>query len=235
MKKRALSVAALVVTATLTVDGARAQFVVIDPANLIQNIFTAARSLVQIQNQIQQLVNEAKNLESLRFNSLTGLQATLAQLSRLIGQAQGLSFQLNQATQQFSRLYPNGYAGVPRSQMDADAQTRWVNSHEALRTAVVMQAQANTNLTQDQALLADLVNNSQGAAGALQAIQATNQLLALNAKHLMQMQQMGVTQDRSVTAENARAVEAQARTLEFRQRFMTPVTAYTPQDVTGIN
>jgi conjugal transfer/entry exclusion protein len=51
----------------------------------------------------------------------------------------------------------------------------------------------------------------------------------------MQTQQMSMAQDRSVAAENARAVEAQARTAEFRLRFMTPVTNYTPQNVNGIN
>jgi len=232
MKKFASVAIVLLMLCAGTAEG---QFVVIDPANLIQNILTAARSLIQIENQIQQLANEARNLESLGFNSLGRLQATLATLSRLVGQAQGLSFQLGQATQQYARLYPNGYAGVPRTQMDADAQNRWVNSHEALRTAIEMQAQANMNLTQDQAVLADLISQSQGAAGALQAIQVTNQLLALAAKHLMQMQQMGVAEDRGVSAESARAVEAQARTYEFRQRFMTPATTYSPQDVTGVN
>lgn len=235
MKKTPIAAVALCATLFFGAEGVRAQFVVLDPFNLIQNILTAARSLIQIENQVQQLANEAKNLESLQFNSAAQLQATLGQLSRLIGQAQGLSFQLTQATQQFERLYPNGYAGVSRTQINADAQARWVNSHEALRTAVQMQAQANQNLASDQSVLSDLLTQSQGAGGALQAIQATNQLLALNAKHMMQMQQMGVAQDRSVAAENARAVEAQARTLEYRQRFMTPVTTYTPQNVSGVN
>ena len=235
MKRIVIAATALCLAVFLNVDGARAQFLVLDPVNLIQNIWTAARSLIQIENQVRELANEARNLESLGFNSSGRLQLTLGELSRLIGQAQGLSFQLGQATQQFERLYPDGYAGVSRTQMNADARTRWVNSHEALRTAIEMQAQANQNLSSDQSVLADLVSQSQGAGGALQAIQATNQLLALNAKHLVQAQQLSVAQDRSVASENARTLEAHARTAEFRQRFMTQVSVYTPRDVAGIN
>jgi len=56
--------------------------------------------------------------------------------------------------------------------MTADAQARWVNSHEAYRTAVQMQAQASDNFPQDEVVLANLVGSSQAADGALQALQA---------------------------------------------------------------
>src|SRR5258707_2714023 len=97
---------------------AQAQFVVIDPANLIQNTLSAIRSLTQIENQIQSLANEAvmleneaKNLTNLNFNSLGRLQGILGTIQRLLNQAQGLSLQLAQANAQFTRLYPNSYAG----------------------------------------------------------------------------------------------------------------------------
>jgi len=112
--------------------------------------------------------------------------------------------------------------------MIADAQARWTNSHEALRTAVQMQAQANENFPQDQAVLANLVASSQAADGALQAMQAGNQLLALQAKQLIQAQQIAVAQDRAVAIEQARAVEAQERSRVMRLGFMTGQTNYGP-------
>ena len=59
MKKRlvAAAIAAMLCTAT-----AHAQWVVIDPTNLVQNTLTAIRTLEQINNQIQQLQNEAQML-----------------------------------------------------------------------------------------------------------------------------------------------------------------------------
>jgi P-type conjugative transfer protein TrbJ len=207
---------------------ATAQFVVIDPANLIQNTLTALRELQQIQNEIQQLENEAKNLEHLNFNSLGSLQAILATTQRLLNQSQGIAFTLAQAQATFTKFYPNAYNGSSSDQMIADAQARWTNSHEALRTAVQMQAQANENFPQDQAVLANLVASSQAADGALQAMQAGNQLLALQAKQLIQAQQIAVAQDRAVAIEQARAVEAQERSRVMRLGFMTGQTNYGP-------
>ena len=210
---------------------AGAQWVVIDPANLIQNTLTALRELQQIQNEIQQLENEAKNLEHLNFNSLASLQAILATTQRLLGQTQGIAFTLAQAQATFARLYPSSYANASGAQMAADAQARWVNSHEAYRTAVQMQAQASDNFPQDQVVLANLVGSSQAADGALQALQAGNQLLALQAKQLIQAQQIAVAQDRAVAIEQARAVEAQERSRVMRLGFMTEQTVYGPAPV----
>jgi type IV secretion system protein TrbJ len=228
--RRALAAAC----ATLLLIGScpvSAQFVVIDPANLIQNTLTALRELQQIENEIQQLENEAKNLEHLNFNSLGSLIAILATTQQLLNQTQGIAFTLAQAQATYARLYPDSYANASGNQMIADAQARWMNSHEALRTAVQMQSQASENFPQDQTVIANLVGASQSADGALQALQAGNQLLALQAKQLIQAQQIAVAQDRAVAAEQARAVEAQERSRVMRLGFMTEQTIYGPVPV----
>jgi P-type conjugative transfer protein TrbJ len=94
-----------------------------------------------------------------------------------------------------------------------------------------MQAQASQNLAVDEDTLSDLVNRSQGAVGALQAAQATNQLLALQARQAIQGQQLRITQDRAVALEQARAVAAQERAREVRRRFQGDGSRYTPQSV----
>jgi type IV secretion system protein TrbJ len=236
--KRAIS--ALVTIASLAwALPAAAQFVVIDPANLLQNTFTAARELTQIENQVlelqneaQMLINEAKNLTSLNYSSLGRLQALLATTQRLLNQAQGLSYQLAAVQQQYASLYPENYAaGTSFDQLNQDSLTRWLDSHRALDTTLQMQAQANMNFPQDQAVLSDIVNASQSAVGALQAIQSTNQLLALQARQSIQTQQIAIAQDRATALEQARAVEADARARELRRAFMTQTTKYTPQNI----
>ena len=233
---RTLTVAVIALILTVPVH---AQLVVLDPFNLIQTTLTAIRSAIQIENQIQSLENEAvmleneaKNLSSLNFNSLSRLQAILAKIQQLLNQAQGLSLQLQQATAQFARYYPNAYAGASIDQMMSDRAQQWTNSHEALRTTVQVQAQSQQNFASDESVIADLVAQSQGAIGALQAAQATNQLLALHAKQLIQAQQMAIAQDRVTALEHARAVEAEARSNAMRLSFMTQQTDYTPIDIT---
>ena len=237
MKKTLLAIAAAVLMSTM--PAAQAQWVVIDPTNLVQNILTAARALQQINNQIQQLQNEAqmltnqsKNLTSLNFSALNQLQSALSATNQLLQQAQGLAFNLTQMETQFAQLYPNAYtASTSANQMALDASQRWQNSLEALRTATQVQSQSVQNFTSDEQILSDLVNSSQSAVGALQATQATNQLLALQARQAIQAQQLQITQDRAAALEQARQVAVHARAVEVRNRFHGTGTPRTPSPV----
>ena len=230
MKKQLLAAAAASLIAIA--PAAHAQWVVIDPTNLAQNIMTAANTLEQINNQIKQLQNQARNLTSLDFSALGELRAALAATNQLIQQGQGLAFNVAQMEMDFRRLYPQSYsAAISGTQMATDARTRWTNSLEALRTAAKVQSQAVQNFTSDERTLTNLVNRSQSAAGALQAMQATNQLLALQSRQAMQAQQLQITQDRAEALEQARQVAVQERAREVRRRFQGDGTAYTPYTV----
>lgn len=237
MKKRLLAVAAAALICVVPV--AQAQWVVIDPTNLAQNILTAAHTLEQINNQIKQLqneaqslMNEARNLASLPFNVVNRLRANLDTTRQLIAQARGLAFDIQNMDQQFAQLYPEQYAAsVSGNRMFQDAHQRWQNTLQGLQTAMRMQAQVSQNLNQDEGVLADLVDQSQSATGALQAMQATNQLLALQAKQSIQTQQLQLTQGRAASLELARQAAAVERGREVTRRFIGSGTAYTPQSV----
>lgn len=237
MKK--ILLAAVVAVLIALAPGAHAQWVVIDPTNLVQNILTAARTLEQINNQIRQLQNEAqmltnqaRNLTGLNFSALAELRAALSATNQLIQQAQGLAFNVSQMEADFRRLYPESYsAAISGTQMALDARSRWRNSLEALRTATKVQSQAVQNFASDERTLTDLVNRSQSAVGALQAMQATNQLLALQSRQAMQAQQLQITQDRAAALEQARQVAVQERAREVRRRFQGDGTPYTPAAV----
>jgi P-type conjugative transfer protein TrbJ len=233
--KRLSLIAVLTLSATFALP-ARAQFVVIDPANLLESTLTALRTLTQIQNQVQQLSNEAimleneaRNLKGLNFSTLNRLLATLQSTNQLILQAQGLGFTLLHAEQGFAQNYPTAYPStVSNAQMAQDAHLRWSNSLEAYRTSIEVQSQAQANFAADQATLTDLVNQSQSAVGALQATQATNQLLALHARQMIAEQQLRITQDRATALEAARAIAAEERAHEVRAQFNALGVPYTP-------
>ncbi|MDZ4048069.1 MAG: P-type conjugative transfer protein TrbJ, partial [Pseudoxanthomonas sp.] len=102
---------------------------------------------------------------------------------------------------------------------------------DGLHTAMRMQAQVSQNLASDEGVRSDLVRRSQSATGALQAAQATNQLLALQAKQSIQAQQLQITQDRAASLELARQAAATERAREVRRRFIGTGTPYTPHAV----
>ena len=238
--KRHLPLIALALLLAMPLPG-RAQITVFDPSNFVQNSLTAARTLmevnnqlVQLQNEAQMLLNDAMNLTSLPFNIVNQLRATLATTSALIRQAQGIAFDLTRARSQFNASYPAFYpSGTSGAALLADNLQRGINSLDALQTTVDMQAQAAQNLGADESYLAELVGRSQAAIGALQAMQATNQLLALQSRQAIQEQQLRLTQDRAVALEHARGVAEEARSRVVRERFMGNGTPYTPQAVGG--
>ena len=167
------------------------------------------------------LTNEARNLQSLNFNSLSQILNLLNTTNRLISQAQGMPFNVTSVNTQFMRYYPQSYLpSISANQMASDAQTRWTYSLAALQTSMRLQAQAVQNAASDQSTLSSLVSQSQSAGGALQASQATNQLIALETRQAMQEQQLRLTQDRATALEAARAVAAEARALVVRAQFI---------------
>ncbi len=237
MKKTLLATVAAALFCTL--PAAQAQWAVIDPTNLVQNALTAIRTLEQINNQVRQLqneaqmlINQARNLTSLDYNVVNRLRSTLATTERLIAEAQGLAYDVASMDREFARLYPQEYAAtVSGDRMAQDARERWRHTLDGLHTAMRMQAQVSQNLSEDEGVLADLVGQSQSATGALQAAQATNQLLALQAKQTIQSQQLQLTQDRAASLELARQAAATERAREVRRRFHGEGTPYTPQTV----
>ena len=212
---------------------------VIDPTNLVQNTLTAVRTLEQINNQVEQLqhesqmlINQARNLASLDYNVVNRLRASLMKSERLIAEARGLAYDVQTLDSEFARLYPDEYAAtISGDQMHRDARERWAHTLDGLHLAMRMQAQVSRNLDSDESALADLVRQSQSATGALQVMQATNQLLALQAKQSVQAQQLQLTQDRAASLELARQAAAVERAREIRRRFLGKGTPYTPYPV----
>ncbi|WP_439888281.1 P-type conjugative transfer protein TrbJ [Pseudomonas sp. MBLB4123] len=212
---------------------------VIDPTNLVQNTLTAVRTLElinnqvsQLQNESQMLVNQARHLARLDYNVVNRLRVTLASTERLLAEAQGLAFEVQRLDREFARLYPADYArDISGQRMAQEARERWRQGLDGLHTAMRVQAQVAQNLAQDERVLAELVQQSQAAGGALQAAQATNQLLALQAKQSIQAQQLQITQNRAIALELARQAAAAEEARELRRRFMGSGTPYTPYPV----
>src|ERR1700733_1574505 len=94
-----LATTAIVVGLVAAPPLAQAQLAVIDSSNLTQNLLTAARTLQQINNQItqiqqflQMLQNQQRNLTALPFSVLQQLSQTVSRLTSLMGQAQGILY-----------------------------------------------------------------------------------------------------------------------------------------------
>ena len=94
-----------------------------------------------------------------------------------------------------------------------------------------VQAQVSAAIKADEDTLAEVAGRSSSAVGVLSAVQATNELLALQAKQMMQGQALQLAQDRAAASEAARALAADERARAVRDRFRGGGSAYAPLPV----
>jgi P-type conjugative transfer protein TrbJ len=215
-----------------------AQVVVFDPNNYAQNVLTAARALQQINNQImslqnqaQMLINQAKNLVNLPFSSLQQLQQSIQRTQQLLNQAQRIAYDVQQINNAFSTTYAPASASVSNQALISNAQSRWQTSVAALQDALKVQAGVVGNLDTNRTQMSALVTSSQSATGALQATQAGNQLVALQAQQLADLTAAVAAQGRAQSLEAAQRTTAQDQGREQLRRFLIPGVGYQPTTV----
>ena len=225
--------AAAVVTPTTPAHA----FIVFDPSNYSQNVLTAARTLEQINNQIrslqnqaQGLINQAKNLATIDFPEVQAITQTMQQIDNLMAQARAVQFRVAGLDQQLRQLYPESFGkALTLDAQVAAARRRLDTEMSAYQQTMGIQAQVAENVQADAGTLNAIIARSQGAQGALQASQATNQLLALVAKQQFQLQQMMAAQFRADAIERANRAQAEADARAATTRFLGSGSAYTPQ------
>jgi P-type conjugative transfer protein TrbJ len=215
-----------------------AQWIVFDPNNYAQNVLTAARELQQINNQItslqnqaQMLINQAKNLASLPYSSLQQLQSSIQRTQQLLAQAQRIAYDVQQIDRAFSTNYAPATGGQSNQALITNAQSRWQNSVAALQDALRVQAGVVGNLDTNRTQTSALITSSQGASGALQATQAGNQILALQAQQLADLTATVAAQGRAQNLESAQRAAAQDQGREQLRRFLTPGQGYQSSNV----
>jgi len=221
----------------LTSTPAAAQLSVFDPSNYTQNVLTAARTLQQINQQVQQLQNEArmllnmdKHLSRIDFPQLDQLRQRLQDIDRLMGQAQGIDFRVDQLDQRYRQLFPDSFdTTLRRDQRVAAARQRLDNEMASFRQTMGVQSQIVENVRDDAQTLGAIVARSQSAEGSLQAQQATNQLLALATKQQFQLQNLMAAQFRSQSLESARRSQSHREARDRTTRFLGDGNAYTPR------
>lgn len=239
MSRRRLGLAiSIVAVSLLTTAPSGAQWIVFDPNNYVQNVLTAARELQQINNQItslqneaQMLINQAKNLASLPYSSLQQLQSSIQRTQQLLNQAQRIAYDVQQIDRAFATSYGPATSSQSDSALIAGAQSRWQNSVAAFQDALRVQAGVVGNLDTNRIQTSALVSSSQGASGALQATQAGNQILALQAAQLADLTATVAAQGRAQSLESARRAAAQDQAREQLRRFLTSGQGYQSSSV----
>ncbi|ESY01368.1 conjugal transfer protein TrbJ [Mesorhizobium sp. LNJC405B00] len=233
---RRMAAGALVAAAALSSAPALA-FIVFDPRNYAENLLSASRALEQIENQVtslqneaQMLINQAKNLTSLPTSMLDQIEGNFSEMKTLLGEASKLAYSVQDIDSQFTSTYENFGSDLSGQQLVDGARERWQTSVSAFEHSLKAGAVAvdNTDGTRQQA--SALVGASQSAVGVLQATQAGNQLLAVQARQVADLTAMLAAQGRAAALEQARQAAAQEQAREQFSRFMTG-SSYSPSSI----
>ena len=235
---RAFFLGTALATSLVIAGPVSADLPVIDISNLKQSILTAAHTLREVNNQItqiqqfvQMLQYEARNLLSLPFSALQQITSAIDQVNSLMKQAQSLAYDLARIDQQFQQLFPSYSGNVTQAKLLSDARARWQASVYTFKHTMEVQSRIVSDIPADEATLSRLVGQSQGAAGALQGIQSTNQLLALQSGQLGSTQALLSANARAQSTEAMRRAEVEEVARAEWQRFWANGVSYTPASV----
>jgi P-type conjugative transfer protein TrbJ len=217
-----------------------AQFaaVVHDPINTAQSIINTGREILQevqiyerqfeqlraawtqIENQVHQLEAALKNLQRIpeNLNFVDIISGKGAELLQLLNATEGLSFTLDQATQQFSEHYTQ----LVCQSTTADIQTAYAEMRKLqmgnTKSAVQLQS-IQTHVVEAFARLCSLVAGSVMAQGNLDILQIQAQQAALATQQQAQAEAARVASDRVRTLREAERLVKEEMTRCQQERF----------------
>lgn len=218
--KRALIVIAMILS---MVAPANAGMIVHDPENLVQNILSYAQEFATAINTAEQLATQYRQLEielqqarKLNSDQIRGrIMNGVRQLADIQQKTRGITYEYGRTEGAFDQQYPdmpayNGMSGRDYAAQAAKANQQLQNS---VRDAMLAQGLIS-NAASDQDALNALVSTSNSADGQLAAVQAGNQIAAMTAQQLIQLQQIMATSAREQSSYMAAQASANAKRLK---------------------
>lgn len=227
--KSRLFVAACALALSLSSAPARAQWVVIDPANLAQSISQVTHMISQINNQIEQIRQQAQMLESLGLEMSPELSASISRVRGLLSEAEGLRQNAQTIAGDMRELYPEDIESLDLDRLLGQSD-RWLQeSRDSMETLMAVSASASTDgLSDADRAMQRALQTSANAQGQTSAEQATAQSIGVLSSQLAQLQALQAAQSRALAAERLERIAREERSREIRRRaFPTEIDSPT--------
>lgn len=209
---------------------ARAQWVVIDPANLAQSITQVTHMISQINNQIEQIRQQAQMLESLGLEMSPELSASISNVRDLLREAEGLQQNAETIAGDMRELYPEDVSGFDLDGLLVQSD-RWLEeSRDSVEALMTMSASASSDGLDDaEGAMSRALQASSNAQGQTSAEQATTQAIGVLSSQVAQLQALQAAQARALASERLEQIAREERAREVRRRaFPTEVSSDAP-------
>lgn len=234
MRRMSKMLAGAALSALLVMGPAQAQMPVIDPANLAQSVIQAAHALEQIHNQVQQIEQQARMLASNPLQLSPELTASIQRARGLFDSAQGIAFDVQKIGQDIRTLYPETWEDFDLDQILARSDQWIAEDRRALERAMRAEANAARAVEASRDRIDSALSASANAEGQTGAVQASNQLLGIQAAQLAEIQALLAAQGRALTTERLARAAREERAREIQRRaFPTNSAADLPPSRTA--
>lgn len=228
-QKAKLLTAACIIALTLAATPARAQWVVIDPANLAQSITQVTHMISQINNQIEQIRQQAQMLEGLGLEMSPELSASISGARDLLREAEGLQQNAESIARDMRELYPEDVSNFDLERLLGQSD-RWLEeSRDSVEALMTVSASASSEGLEDaERAMSRALQASGNAQGQTSAEQATTQAIGVLSAQIAQLQALQAAQARAIATERLERIAQEERSREIRRRaFPTSIDAQT--------
>jgi len=224
---------------------AGAFYTVFDPTALIQEILgyidqisQTVNTAKQIENQLSSLANEARNLANMdsrtAWQTLSGIRSNLAQVMQMQASIRGITMKYQEVENAWDGLYRDFGSFAGMSGRDYANQAQKVLDQTNKATYDAMRAQGLVaQLGDDSRNLDALLNASNTSSGALAAVQAGNQIAAVNTQQLMRLQQIIATSYRVESSYHAQKANKEAMARANSDQFFKSTIDRNPLEGPG--
>jgi P-type conjugative transfer protein TrbJ len=204
---------------------ADAQWVVVDPSNLAQNVRQVVQSVQQINNQREQITFQIQALRKLPNPNWREIATQVQQLDRLMQEGAALGYSIEALDREFQRTFPGDHAEVNNLQIPV------AQREQALRTLGTMRAALNVLQSQSrdfqvgQRRLADIKASMSSIRGTQEALELQGTIDAFLAEEVGLLRQAVATQTNVQAVYNAYVVNRETQTRANYRAMMDRMSA----------
>ncbi len=214
-------IAACAIAATLAcgpATPARAQMAVIDPANLVQSITQVTHLVEQLRNQVRQIEQATAMLQQNPLQLSPELSQSISEARALFESVEGIAFEADQLGEDLQTLYPETWERFDLEAVLGQSDQWLRESRASLQRAMEAEARATRSIEGARGRIERAMQSSSDAEGQTGAIQASNQLLGIQASQLAEIHALLIMQGRALETERMERLAREERAEEIRRR-----------------
>jgi type IV secretion system protein TrbJ len=197
---------------------ARAQLPVIDPANLAQSIVQVGHMVSQLRNQVQQIDQATAMLRKNPLELSPELSRQIGETRALFQSVQGIAFEARQLGAQVRALYPETWEDYDLAGVLGQSDAWMRESRRSIEQAMEAEARAAERIEETRGRVDRALQSSSAAEGQTGAIQASNQLLGIQASQLTEIHALLIAQGRALETERMERIAREERAREIQRR-----------------